>query len=57
MREEREDGSIARQWCTLHDCHQDDPEHSYDYWACTLRGSSAVEDALVLQVINARRRG
>lgn len=22
------------QWCEVHDIHQDDPDHEYDYWIC-----------------------
>ena len=37
---------MARQWCLLHDCHQDDPRHAYNYYECeaNLRPSRWLED-------------
>lgn len=32
------------QWCKLHDKHQDDPLHRYDYWACERHMREATHD-------------
>lgn len=42
---------LCRQWCNLHDCHFDDPEHDYQYPDCesgVTRESTPEEDAAVI---------
>lgn len=53
VEDESNDGPITSQWCVLHRCHQDDPDHSYQRHLCEnmLRPSTAEEDLAVLHKI------
>lgn len=51
------DQPLVHQWCTLHNCHQDDPLHDYQYPACEQhqRPSTAEEDIRILDILHAYR--